>query len=339
MPTPKTAKELKSFLGLISYYRRFIANSAKITDPLNRLLRKHTKFNWTTDQQGAFEHLKALLKSAPILAHPNFTQPFILQTDASIEGIVAVLSQVDSSNSEHHIAYASRALKPAEKNYPITELETLSLVEFTKYFRPYLYQQEVIVYTDHTAVTAVLCEANPSSRIARWGLALAGFHLIIQPRKGSSNQNADSLSRLPDLMAQYTFDIETGSFMRPENEGNILVVQKEAILDIRRLQAADDELRPIMENLIAIPSQSTEEYQLHFGVLHKRFDDFSRVLVPRSLVESMIKSHHDDALTGNFSARKTIQLSSIPCVPGPVWHCAKKFLVSRPTYDVTPTQC
>jgi len=310
IPVPKSPKELKSFLGLVSYYRRFIMNCARITDPLNCLLRKNTKYDWKTDQQVAFDHLKDLLTSAPILAHPNFQRPFILQTDASIEGIGAVLSQLDSFDHEHPIAYASRALKPAEKNYPITELETLAVVEFTKYFRPYLYQQEVIVHTDHTAVTAVLCKANPSSRIARWGLALAGFHLTIQPRKGSKNQNADALSRLPDITAPATFDIETDEFTRPENNGDILVVHGKQTLDIRSHQTTDVELLPIIEHLTTLPTQSSDDYLLQFGVLHKRLADHIKVVVPSSLIEHIIRAHHDDSLSGHFGSRKTIQLIS-----------------------------
>jgi len=102
-----------------------------------------------------------------VLIHPDFTKKFILHTDASIDGIGAVLSQTHTDGYDHPIAYASRTLRPAERNYPITELETLAVVEFVKYFRPYLYQQEVIIVTDHTAVKAVLNKPNSSPRIAR----------------------------------------------------------------------------------------------------------------------------------------------------------------------------
>jgi len=165
---------------------------------LTHLLKKTARFNWGYVQQECFEFLKSRLIEAPILAHPDFSLPFILQTDASIDGIGSVLSQKLSDGLEHPIAYASRNLRSAEKNYPITELETLAVVEFVKVFRPYLYQQEVTVETDHTAVSAVLNKPNANSRIARWRTALAGTNLKIQPRKGTNNQNADALSRLPN---------------------------------------------------------------------------------------------------------------------------------------------
>lgn len=203
IPFPKKVKHLKSFLGLVSYYRKFIPNCATICQPLNKLLKKDEKFIWGQEQNAVFEKLKNLIINAPILKHPDFTKPFILQTDASYEGIGAVLSQNDSMNRDHPVAFASRTLKAAEKNYAVTELETLAVVEFVKYFRPYLYQHSFVVETDHTAVKAVLEKPNPSSRIARWGLALSGINLTVIPRKGNKNQNADYLSRLPNLRKRH----------------------------------------------------------------------------------------------------------------------------------------
>jgi len=112
---------------------------------LNKLLKKEEKFVWTTEQQNAFNELKSKLQHPPLLIHPDFNKQFILQTDASVDGIGAVLSQIGPDNQEHPIAYASRSLKSAERNYPIIEMESLAVVEYVKYFRPYLYQQEVLV--------------------------------------------------------------------------------------------------------------------------------------------------------------------------------------------------
>jgi len=208
LPTPKKTKDIKSFLGLISYYRKFIPNCSKLAYPLNKLLKKDEKFVWTTEQQHAFDDLKQKLQNPTLLVHPDFNKQFILQTDASVDGIGAVLSQIGSDDQEHPIAYASRSLKSAERNYPITELESLAVMEFVKYFRPYLYQQEVVVETDNTAVQSVLTKSNPSPRIPRWGLALAGIKLHIKPRKGTTNQNADALSRLPNPIEKARFSID-----------------------------------------------------------------------------------------------------------------------------------
>lgn len=166
MQAPKNSKQLKSFLGLISYYRKFIPQCAKIFQPLVELINKNNHFRWENKHQQIFDMLKEKLVSPPILAYPDFSQPFILQTDASIDGIGAVLCQIGKDGLDHPIAYASRSLKPAESRYPITELETLAVVYFIKYFRSYLYQQEVIVYTDHTAIKAVLEKENSSSMMS-----------------------------------------------------------------------------------------------------------------------------------------------------------------------------
>lgn len=115
IPTPQTVKEVKSFLGLPSYYLRFIPNCSKIAQPLIHLLTKNTKFSWGPEQNEAFIALKRALCNAPILIHPDFSKPFILQTDASTLGIGAVLSQIGPDNLEHPIAYASRSLNKAEK--------------------------------------------------------------------------------------------------------------------------------------------------------------------------------------------------------------------------------
>lgn len=132
-PRPTDLTELRAFLGLASYYRKFVQNFAQLATPLHALLKKNSPFLRGEMQEDAFIKLKQTLISAPVLVHPDFTEPFLLQTDASLLSIGAVLSQV-ISRVEHPVAYASRSLKPAEKNYSITELEALAVVTFTQHF-------------------------------------------------------------------------------------------------------------------------------------------------------------------------------------------------------------
>jgi len=115
LPIPMKTKDIKSFLGLISYYRKFIPNCSKLAHPFNKLLKKDEKFVWTTEQQHALDELKSRLQNPPLLIHPDFSKQFILQTDASVDGIGAALSQLGPDNKEHPIAYASRSLKSAER--------------------------------------------------------------------------------------------------------------------------------------------------------------------------------------------------------------------------------
>ena len=137
-PVPTCRREVQQFLGLANYYRRFIKDFASIAKPLHHLTEKNVKFEWTPSCQEAFELLKSKLTSPPVLAHPDFQLPFILDTDASATGIGAVLSQCHSDGKEEVIAYASRTLSKPERRYCTTRRELLAVVTFVKHFRAYL---------------------------------------------------------------------------------------------------------------------------------------------------------------------------------------------------------
>ena len=149
---------VRRFLGLASNYWRFMPSFAKLASPLHVLTWKGAIFIWNSSCQEAFDGLKQRLMRAPVLAYPQFDRSFVLETDASGAGLGAVLSQVqdDGKPRAHPIAFASRAVSPCEKNYSITELETLAVVLSVSHCRSYLHAQEVTVYTDHSAVSSVL---------------------------------------------------------------------------------------------------------------------------------------------------------------------------------------
>ena len=199
-PRPTNVKQVRQFLGMASYYRRFIPLFARIAHPLHALTQKGSVFHWTSDCEVAFDTLKTRLTSAPVLAFPNFDQDFILETDASIRGLGAILSQKDQDGKQHPIAYASRALTESEKNYAITELETLAVVWGLKHFRYYLYGHRVKVLTDHSAVKAVLETPSLTGKHARWWKQVYGSGINdvkILYRAGRANVSADALSRNP----------------------------------------------------------------------------------------------------------------------------------------------
>ncbi|XP_041987906.1 uncharacterized protein LOC121739485 [Aricia agestis] len=195
-PTPKSPKDIKSFLGLVSYYRRFIPNFSKIAKSLTNLLKKDAPFSWKEEQQLAFETLKQSLISAPILAYPDFSQPFILTCDASNYAISAILSQ-GPVGRDRPIAYSSRTLNKAEINYSVTEKECLAIVFGTKVFRPYLFGRRFKIITDHKPLNWLFNCKDPGSRLIRWRLKLEEFDYEIQYKKGKINTNADALSRYP----------------------------------------------------------------------------------------------------------------------------------------------
>ena len=199
-PIPTDLRSLRAFLGLTSYYRRFIPSFSAVAQPLYYLTRKNTPFLWTAECDVAFTCLKRALTEAPVLAYPKFGQPFLLETDASGVGLGAVLSQVQEDGTTRPIAYASRTLQKHERNYGISELEALGVVWAVRHFRHYVYGHRCTVYTDHGALKSLLNTPQPSGKLARWGLALQELDLDIQYRPGRTNTRADALSRYPVLL-------------------------------------------------------------------------------------------------------------------------------------------
>ena len=196
-PTPSSVTDVQRFLGLASYYRKFIDRFASIAHPLYVLTRPSAPFRWTATESSAFEALKTCLTTAPVLRLPDFSREFrfTLQTDASDVGIGAVLHQSASDGRNHVIAYASRSLSPAEVKYTTQEKEALAIVWACDYFRPYLIGDPFTVETDHQSLQWMM--AAKKGRIARWALRIAEFEFSITHRKGSANANADALSRQP----------------------------------------------------------------------------------------------------------------------------------------------
>lgn len=194
-PIPRTAKEIKSFLGLLGYYRRFIKGFAKLTKPFTKCLKKGATIVHNSEFLEAFEMCKNVLCNDPVLQYPDFEKQFILTTDASNIAVGAVLSQ-GQIGSDLPIAYASRTLNPAETNYSTIEKELLSIVWATKYFRPYLFGRKFVIITDHKPLQYLFNVKEPSSRLLRWRLKLEEFDYEIKYKKGKQNLNADALSRV-----------------------------------------------------------------------------------------------------------------------------------------------
>lgn len=193
-PIPKNTNECKKFVAFINYYRKFIPKFAKIAYPLNKLSRKSVEFKWDENCQKSFDELKEALINPPVLEYPDFSpsNTFKLTTDASGYAIGAVLSNCNNKP----IAYASRALNPAEIKYPITHKELLSITWAVNHFRPYLYGRKFEIYTDHRPLIYLFGMNNPSSRLTKFRLILEEYDFTIHYVKGNDNSVADALSRV-----------------------------------------------------------------------------------------------------------------------------------------------
>lgn len=212
-PAPKNEKQIKQFLGLVGYYRRFIQNFSSIAKPLTSLLKKDTPFTWTQQTQEAFESFKTILTTQPILQYPNFKEKFLLTTDASDYAIGAVLSQGETGK-DLPIAYASRTLNKAEINYSTTEKEALAIIWATNHFRPYLYGRKFTIFTDHRPLSWLFNCKNPSSRLLRWRLKLEEYEYDIRYKPGRINSNADALSRNTILVTRDQFNNTYDDFIK-----------------------------------------------------------------------------------------------------------------------------
>ena len=196
---PKNATEVRSFLGLASYYRLYVKNFAAIAGPLHALTRKDAVFHWSSECQDAFDHLKTLLTTSPITAFPDFSLPFRLYTDASTAGLGAILAQV-REGKERIICCASRSLNQAEKAYPATKLECLAIVWAVAKFRPYLMSMPFEVYTDHYALQWLKTMRTGSTLLHRWSAALEEYDFTVSTALGNRKRTSTASAAYPSTI-------------------------------------------------------------------------------------------------------------------------------------------
>ena len=336
-PTPKNVKEVRQFVGLASYYRRFVKNFAELAAPLNAVLSKDVPFSWTSACELSFEQLKKCLTTAPILAYPDYSEassPFILDTDASAYGIGAVLSQ-EQAGTVRVIAYASRSLTKSERNYDTYHRELLSSVTFIQQFRCYLVGRKFLLRTDHMALKALLTSSDPRGKKARWIEVLSDYDFEIVHRKGKAHQNADSLSRSPALLLAEEKQTGDATFIGAVVSQPMIVMQPALDVlsseDLRSAQAGDPDIQQVLswydhdtasfvrppDTELASTSQVIRRFATelqHFSVVRdilwrRSFVDENEVflfVVPESLKSAAISSVHDLAGGGHLGCNKTL---------------------------------
>ena len=195
LPTPKCVKNIRSFLGHVGFYRRFMRDFSAIARPLCILLAKDVPFAWSQACEDAFDKLKTMLVSPPIMRSPNWELPFEIMCDASDYAIGAVLGQREDKKA-FVIYYASKTLDSAQSNYTTTEKEFLTIVFALEKFRSYIVGSSVTIFTDHVALKYLLSKQDTKPRLTRWILLCQEFNLTIKDKKGVENVVAYHLSRL-----------------------------------------------------------------------------------------------------------------------------------------------
>ncbi|KZR95899.1 Uncharacterized protein APZ42_010059, partial [Daphnia magna] len=188
-------KWVKSFVGLCSFYRKFVPNFAQVAYPLTVMEGKGV-FRWGEPERNGFSELKAALVKAAQLAHPDYSKNFEVHPDACDYGIGAALMQ-ERNGHPMPICFVSRVLNKSERNYTITEKECLAIVWAVKKFRPYIWGTKIVVKTDHHALCWLMTKQELSGRLERWSLSLQEYDISIHYKKGSLHDDADALSRYP----------------------------------------------------------------------------------------------------------------------------------------------
>ena len=201
-PQPRDVQELRSFLGMVQYYGKFIPDLSDRLHPLNELLKANKPYKWSNECQQAFESTKEILSSDTVLTHYDVNKPLLLACDASPYGIGAVLSHMMEDGTERPIAYASRTLTASERNYAQLHKEALSLVFGVKKYHKYLYGREFTLVTDHKPLVTILGPKSgvpplAAARLQRWAIVLSAYRYKIVFKSTGEHMNADALSRLP----------------------------------------------------------------------------------------------------------------------------------------------
>ena len=321
---PLTSSELKSFLGLTGYYRRFIHSYADLARPLESLVNKleckrkdKCVLEWNESSLGAFERLKNALMSAPVLTYPYKDGRFVLDTDASHDCIGAVLSQIQNGQ-ERVIAYGSRALTKCERAYCVTRKELLSVYYFCKHFKHYLLGRQFTIRTDHKALTWMLNWQNPNtSQYCLWKAELQHYDMQVEYRKGKENVNADFVSRLKNC-EQCEVKHED-----PKKKRNVKILQTNdnAIndsSDVVNLLVIDS-VQKLVENwdtqcnkdmcktpYIESVTKLKDKMQIRDGLLYFRKDGKRCLVIEESQIDKVIIDYHKQL--GHLGVNKTYQV-------------------------------
>jgi hypothetical protein len=301
LPTPKSVKDVRSFLGHAGFYRRFIKDFSVISKPLCNLLTKENVFEWTEQCEKAFVKLKNLLTSAPIIQPPDWSLPFEIMCDASDYAVGAVLGQ-RKDKKPYVIYYASKTLNSAQMNYTTTEKELLAVVFACDKFRSYLVGSPVVVFSDHAALKYLLSKKDSKARLVRWILLLQEFDITIKDKKGTENVVADHLSRLTT---------DSRSDITPIDD----YFPDESLFSVSTMPWFANIVNFLVSGYLPAHWSTQDKRKFLNEVKNFYWDDpylfkycpdqIFRRCIPDNEVSSVIKFCHSEACGGHFSSKKT----------------------------------
>ena len=288
-PRPNTLKQLRGFLGMSGFYRRFVPDYATKAAPLTKLLHKDVPFTWEDEQEKAFDIIKQHLIEPVLLYCPDFDKPFEIQSDASNVGVGGVILQ-RINDKEHVVAYTSRTLNKAERNYSTTEKELLAVLHCVETFRPYIEHTNFTIVTDHECLKWLNSISEPRGRLARWITRLAQFNYNIIHKKGKFLTVADALSRTP-------YSIEIASVTQ-------------ALPDFKEIK--DPWYLALKEKVKTSPEDYVLFHIVNDYVFKKVYDkvlgcNTSKLYVPNDFRYDLILQNHSSLPSGHFGVEKTLQ--------------------------------
>lgn len=292
-PAPKNVQEVMEFEGFAGFYRHFIKDFSRIMSPLTDLKRKDTAFVWGPVQQNAFDTIKQRMSEEPVLIIPDPTLPFVVETDASGYAYGACLQQ-DQGKGLQPIAYLSRKMIPAEKNYATHEQELLAIVRALQEWRHHLHGAHFTVYSDHGPLKYMATQPHLTSRQARWNEILSEYDFTIEYKPGKKNIVADALSRRCDHKEEMKVAAVTMSTqVAPITE------------EIRRAYQGDPVCVEILTRGQASEAEVESKYEIRNGIIYKE----SRIYVPNNtqIKKKILYECHDSPIAGHVGVTKTVE--------------------------------
>jgi len=295
-PAPRNIKEIQKFLGLASYYRRFIKDFARIAAPLHMLVRKEQKWKWEKEQEEAFGKLKAVFTMELVLVIPDIDREMRVEADASDYATGGVLSVKCENGKWRPVVFISKSLNTTERNYKIHNKEMLAVIRCLEAWRHYLEGEklEFEIWTDHKNLQYFMTSQKLNQRQVQWALYLSRFNFTLKHVPGKSMGKADGLSRRPDWQEGVERDNEDRTLIKPEWVRGAETIVEEGNLKerIKKVQEGDEKVVKVVEELkkAGIKTLKDEEWEIENGVVLKK----GRIYVPEGeLREEVIWLHHD----------------------------------------------